>query len=37
MHSVITEYRMVDLVGKNRKQRGKDLVSIAHPYHLESF
>ena len=36
VHWVVTEYGYVDLFGKNMKQRGKDLVSIAHPDHLET-
>ena len=35
VHWVITEYGRVDLFGKNLKQRGKALISIAHPNHRE--
>lgn len=35
VHWVITEYGMVDLFGKNLKQRAKALISIAHPDHHE--
>ncbi len=35
VHWVITEYGMVDLFGKNLKQRGKALISIAHPAHQQ--
>jgi len=31
VHWVVTEYGMVDLFGKNLKQRGKALITIAHP------
>jgi len=31
VHWVVTEYGMVDLFGKNLKQRGRALISIAHP------
>ncbi|MEP6750578.1 MAG: acetyl-CoA hydrolase/transferase C-terminal domain-containing protein [Bacteroidota bacterium] len=36
IHWVVTEYGMVDLFGKNLKQRGKALISIAHPNHREA-
>jgi acyl-CoA hydrolase len=36
VHWVVTEYGVVDLFGKNLKQRGKDLISVAHPDHRES-
>lgn len=36
VHWVVTEYGCVDLFGKNMKQRGKGLVSIAHPDHRET-
>ena len=36
VHWVVTEYGSVDLFGKNMKQRGKGLISIAHPDHRES-
>lgn len=35
VHWVVTEYGCVDLFGKNLKQRGKSLISIAHPDHRE--
>lgn len=35
IHWVVTEYGIVDLFGKNLKQRGKALISIAHPDHRE--
>ncbi len=35
VHWVITEYGMVDLFGKNLKQRAKALMGIAHPDHQE--
>jgi acyl-CoA hydrolase len=35
VHWVVTEYGIVNLFGKNLKQRGKDLISIAHPDHRE--
>ena len=35
VHWVVTEYGYVDLFGKNMKQRGKSLISIAHPDHQE--
>ncbi len=31
VHWVVTEFGIVDLFGKNLKQRGKALISIAHP------
>ncbi|HLW50177.1 MAG TPA: acetyl-CoA hydrolase/transferase C-terminal domain-containing protein [Sphingobacteriaceae bacterium] len=36
VHWIITEYGIVNLFGKNLKQRGKALISIAHPDHRES-
>lgn len=36
VHWVVTEYGYVDLFGKNMKQRGKGLISIAHPDHREA-
>ena len=36
VHWVVTEYGIVDLFGKNLKQRGRSLISIAHPDHRES-
>jgi acyl-CoA hydrolase len=36
VHWVVTEYGIVNLFGKNLKQRGKALISIAHPDHRES-
>ena len=36
VHWVVTEYGSVNLFGKSLKQRGKALVSIAHPDHRES-
>ena len=36
VHWVVTEYGIVNLFGKNLKQRGKALISIAHPDHKES-
>ncbi|TBW30112.1 acetyl-CoA hydrolase/transferase family protein [Gramella sp. KN1008] len=35
VHYVATEYGVVDLFGKNLKQRAKALISIAHPDHRE--
>lgn len=35
VHFVVTEYGVVDLFGKNLKQRAKALISIAHPDHQE--
>lgn len=35
VHWVVTEYGAVDLFGKNLKQRGRALISIAHPNHRE--
>jgi len=35
VHWVVTEYGIVNLFGKNLKQRGKVLISIAHPDHRE--
>jgi acyl-CoA hydrolase len=35
IHWVVTEYGLVDLYGKNLKQRAKALISIAHPEHRE--
>ena len=35
VHWVVTEYGMVNLFGKNLKQRAKALINIAHPDHRE--
>lgn len=35
VHWVVTEYGIVNLFGKNLKQRAKALISIAHPAHRE--
>lgn len=35
VHWVVTEYGIVDLFGKNLKQRAQSLISIAHPNHRE--
>ena len=35
VHWVVTEYGVVNLFGKNLKQRGKALISVAHPDHRE--
>lgn len=35
VHFVATEYGIVDLYGKNLKQRARALISIAHPQHRE--
>ncbi|TMI71239.1 MAG: acetyl-CoA hydrolase/transferase family protein [Bacteroidetes bacterium] len=35
VHWVVTEYGFVNLFGRNLKQRGKSLISIAHPDHRE--
>ncbi len=35
VHYVATEYGVVDLFGKNLKERAKALISIAHPDHRE--
>ena len=36
VHWIVTEYGAVDLFGKSLKQRGKSLISIAHPNHREA-
>lgn len=36
VHYIATEYGIVDLYGKNLKQRAKALISIAHPDHREA-
>ncbi|PVD52479.1 4-hydroxybutyrate CoA-transferase [Terrimonas sp.] len=36
IHWVVTEYGIVNLFGKNLRQRAKALISIAHPEHRES-
>jgi len=36
VHWVVTEYGSVNLFGKSLKQRGKALISIAHPDHQEN-
>lgn len=35
VHWVVTEYGIVDLFGKNLKQRARALINIAHPDHRE--
>lgn len=35
VHWVVTEYGMVDLFGKNLKQRAQALIQLAHPDHRE--
>ncbi len=35
VHYIATEYGIVNLYGKNLKQRAKELISIAHPDHRE--
>jgi acyl-CoA hydrolase len=35
VHWVVTEYGMVNLFGKNLKQRAQALIEIAHPNHRE--
>jgi acyl-CoA hydrolase len=35
VHYIVTEYGVVDLFGKNLKQRAKALISIAHPDYRE--
>lgn len=35
VHWVVTEYGIVNLFGKNLKQRAKELINIAHPDHRE--
>ncbi|WP_026839202.1 acetyl-CoA hydrolase/transferase family protein [Gillisia sp. JM1] len=35
VHYIVTEYGVVDLFGKNLKQRAKALISIAHPNYRE--
>ncbi|MEQ8910026.1 MAG: acetyl-CoA hydrolase/transferase C-terminal domain-containing protein [Vicingaceae bacterium] len=36
VHYIATEYGVVNLFGKNLRQRAKSLISIAHPDHRES-
>lgn len=36
VHYIATEHGVVNLYGKNLKQRAKELISIAHPYHREA-
>jgi acyl-CoA hydrolase len=36
VHYIITEYGVVNLYGKNLKQRAEALISIAHPDHREN-
>jgi len=36
VHWVVTEYGMVDLFGKNLKQRAQALIELAHPDHREN-
>ena len=35
IHWVVTEYGAVNLFGKNLKQRGRELIALAHPNHRE--
>ncbi len=35
VHFVVTEYEVVNLFGKNLKQRAMELMKIAHPRHRE--
>ena len=35
VHWVITEFGIINLYGKNLKQRAKSLIEIAHPQHRE--
>jgi acyl-CoA hydrolase len=35
VHWVVTEYGIVNLLGKNLKQRARELIRIAHPKHTE--
>ena len=35
VHFVVTAYWVVNLLGKNRKQRERTLISITHPEHSE--
>jgi acyl-CoA hydrolase len=36
VHWVVTEYGMVNLFGKNLKQRAQALIELAHPNHRET-
>lgn len=36
VHYIVTEWGVVNLYGKNLRQRAKELISIAHPDHRES-
>ena len=36
MQYIVTEYGVANLYGKTIKQRVKELVKIAHPYHREA-
>ena len=36
VHWVVTEFGAIDLFGMGLKQRGKALITIAHPNHRES-
>ena len=36
VHWVVTEYGIINLFGKNLRQRARALISIAHPDHIES-
>jgi len=36
VHYIVTEYGVVNLYGKNLRQRAKALISIAHPDHREA-
>jgi acyl-CoA hydrolase len=35
VHWVVTEYGIVNLFGKNLKQRARELIRISHPNHRE--
>ncbi len=35
VHWIVTEYGMVDLFGKNLKQRARELIKLSHPDHKE--
>ena len=35
VHWVVTEYGIINLFGKNLKQRAKELINVAHPNHRE--
>ncbi len=36
VHWVVTEYGIIDLFGKNLRQRAKALITVAHPNHREA-